>query len=77
MITEVEKELIAQQADLMGFPDTARSVRTYLSTELRTYRDLSRTHTFASAFGWKRIPGWRLVVECRLRRLQDAARREA
>ena len=61
-MTAIEKELIAQQAEMMGFPSTARSVRLYLTTKRLTRADLVRLRTLASAFGWERIPGWRLVA---------------
>lgn len=60
-MTEIEKELIAQQAEMMGFPDTAQSVRLYCWTP-RTRSALLRLSTFAAAFGWHRIPGWRLIA---------------
>lgn len=74
-MTEVEKELIAQQAELMGLPETARTLRTYLSPQATTRADLIRAHTLASAFGWRRVPGWRLAVDCGLLRWTSRHRR--
>jgi len=60
-MTEAEKELIAQEAELMGFPDTARSIRAYCWTP-QTRAVIVRLQTFAHAFAWDRIPGWRRIV---------------
>lgn len=60
-MTDVEKELLAQQADLRRWWHTARTIREYVSTGPMTQKDVVRADVFARAFGWERLPGWRLV----------------
>jgi hypothetical protein len=74
VITPREKELLAQQADCVGWESTAESVRRYLRTGKETPATVIRTSVCASAFGWQRLPGWS-VVRPTLPRPSRAARR--
>lgn len=60
-MTAREKELLAQQAEGHGWFDTARTVRAYCATGPYTRADVLRTHELAAAFGWTRLPGWKLL----------------
>lgn len=74
-MTWAEKELVALQAEALGWSETARTVRAYLTRNPRTRSDVVRVRTLASAFGWDRLPGWQIVIEPRLPRLSAGGRR--
>jgi hypothetical protein len=61
VITSREKELVAQQADVQGWIETALSLRCYLRTGAVTAADIVRMQVLARNFGWDRLPGWRIV----------------
>ncbi len=61
-ITVRDKALLVQQADVAGWFDTARTLRLYLQPGAYDNRDdVVRVHVLARAFGWGRLPGWRLL----------------